>query len=306
MPQTVNAFLPSRRGFTLIELLVVIALVAILIALLLPAVQQAREAARRTQCNNNLKQIGLALQNYAESFRSFPPGYVSNFDSAGIDIGPGWGWAAMILPQMEQKAVHKNIRFDLPIEAPPNSTVRLSAIPAFRCASDSARPTWLAVKRDAVGNPTATICEVATASYVGVFGVSEPGVDGEGIFFRNSQIAPRDITDGSSQTLLVGERSQRWCEATWLGAVTDARLFPPAGSPAAPIVENASGMILGHTFEGPPNAPGTEGNNFSSEHAGGANLLFADGHVQFLSTSMSKLTFRALSTRAGHETIGEF
>src|SRR5436853_6867871 len=91
-----------RRGFTLIELLVVIAIIGVLIALLVPAVQQVRAAAARTQCQNNLKQIGLALQSYHDANRSFPPGYNSAYDALGNDTGPGWDWAAYLLPQMEQ------------------------------------------------------------------------------------------------------------------------------------------------------------------------------------------------------------
>src|SRR5499427_9535757 len=100
-----------RRAFTLIELLVVIAIIAVLVALILPAVQQAREAARRTQCKNNLKQIGIALLNYHTSRDIFPPGYVSTFDGAGNDGGPGWGWAAMILPELEQSPLQNGISF---------------------------------------------------------------------------------------------------------------------------------------------------------------------------------------------------
>src|SRR5262249_54405884 len=145
-----------------------------------------------------------------------------------------------------------------------------------------------------------TICVVAAANYIGVFGVPEPGVGGDGIFYRNSQTQIRDITDGTSLTLMVGERSQLWCDASWTGAVTGAQLVPPPGSPALPIPENAASMILGHTFEGTPNSSNLECNCFASRHAGGANFVFADGHVQFIATSMDKNVFKALSTRAGN------
>jgi prepilin-type N-terminal cleavage/methylation domain-containing protein/prepilin-type processing-associated H-X9-DG protein len=295
-----------RAGFTLIELLVVIAIISILVGLILPAVQQAREAARRGQCKNNLKQIGLALQNYHGSRNTFPPGYVSTYDGSGNDTGPGWGWASMILPELEQTPLQNAISFIQPIESAANTTPRVVTLNIFLCPSDTVKSPWEAVTRDLLGNPTATICQVAAANYVGVFGVREPGIDGDGVFFRNSFIGFKNITDGTSTTMIVGERSQRWCEATWVGAVTNAQLFPPPGSPAVPFTENASGMVLGHTFEGPPNAPGLECNDFSSQHSGGAHFVFADGHVQFISTSMDKLLFRALSTRAGGEPTGDF
>jgi prepilin-type N-terminal cleavage/methylation domain-containing protein/prepilin-type processing-associated H-X9-DG protein len=294
------------RGFTLIELLVVIAIIGVLLALILPAVQQAREAARRGQCKNNLKQIGLALQNYHASRNTFPPGYVSAYDSSGNDTGPGWGWGVMILPELEQSPLQNSITFTQPIEAVTNAAPRVVTLSVSLCPSDSVETPWTAVMRDALGNPTATICQVAASNYIGVFGVREPGIDGDGVFFRNSFIGIKNITDGTSTTMLVGERSQKWCEATWVGAVTNAQLFPPPGSPAVPFPENAAGMVLGHTFEGPPNSPGLECNDFSSQHSGGAHFVFADGHVQFISTSINKLVFRALSTRAGGEPIGDF
>jgi prepilin-type processing-associated H-X9-DG protein len=276
------------------------------LALILPAVQQAREAARRGQCKNNLKQIGLALQNYHGNRNTFPPGYISNFDGSGNDTGPGWGWGVMILPELDQSPLQDRIAFTQPIEAAGNASPRVTALNVFLCPSDTVTTPWSAVTRDTVGNPTSTICQIAAANYIGVFGVREPGIDGDGVFFRNSFIGIKNIQDGASSTMLVGERSQRWCEATWVGAVTNAQLFPPPGSPAVPFTENASGMVLGHTFEGPPNSPGLECNDFSSQHSGGAHFVFADGHVQFISASTDKQVFRALSTRAGGEAIGEF
>jgi prepilin-type N-terminal cleavage/methylation domain-containing protein/prepilin-type processing-associated H-X9-DG protein len=292
-----------RRAFTLVELLVVIAIMGVLIALLLPAVQSARESARRSSCANNLKQIGLALQSYHGVHRTFPAGYISDVDATGNDVGPGWGWAAVLLPFMDEKPLFDTIHFDQPIEAPANAAARVMAVKPFICSTDETPPTWPAVQRDSSGMAIATLCDVASANYVGVFGVSEPGVDGEGIFFRNSKVAIKDITDGTSKTMIVGERSFRWSQTTWTGAVTKANVFPPPGSPAQEIVENASAMILGHTSEGPPNAPGTEANNFSSAHSQGANMLFADGHGRFIPTSIDRFVFRYLSTRAGGETI---
>ena len=295
----------ERRAFTLIELLVVIGIIALLIALLLPAVQAARESARRAQCVNNLKQIGLALHNYHGSFQVFPPGYISSFDSAGNDTGPGWGWAPMILPQMEQKPLFDAINFNMPIEASSNQTSRLTLIGSFLCPSDSVPPSWLATMRDASGVPTQSICQVATAHYVGVYGTSDPGIDGDGIFFRDGNIGLRDITDGASQTITVGERSQNLGQATWVGSVTGAVLFPVDNDGIGyPRAESAPGMVLGHAGGryGPGN-PGGEVNQFYSRHPGGVNFLFADGHVGFLKTTLSNTTFRALATRAGGEAI---
>jgi prepilin-type N-terminal cleavage/methylation domain-containing protein/prepilin-type processing-associated H-X9-DG protein len=294
---------PRHGGFTLVELLVVIAIIGILIALLLPAIQSAREAARRSSCTNNLKQIGIALQNYHNSHGTFPAGYISNVDSAANDTGPGWGWAALILPYNEEKPLSDSIRWEESIEASTNATPRMASLKIYLCPSDDTLPSWTAMQHDASGNPGEPVSDVASANYVGVFGVSEPGVDGEGIFFRNSKVSFREITDGTSQTLIVGERSFRWGPATWVGAVTKASLYPAPDSPSARIVDNASGMTLGHTSEGPPNASGIECNNFSSAHSDGANMLFADGHVQFIPTTIDRLVFRYLSTRAGGESI---
>src|SRR5262245_18698038 len=122
-----------RRGFTLIELLVVIAIMAVLIGLLVPAVQKVREAAARVKCKNNLKQIGLALHNYHDSAGSFPPGYVSAVGPNGPDDdrGPGWGWAALILPYVEQDNLYRQIRLDLDVGHPANASARVTSLPIF-------------------------------------------------------------------------------------------------------------------------------------------------------------------------------
>jgi len=123
---------------------------------------------------------------------------------------------------------------------------------------------------------------------------------------RVTLVSTRDISDGTSHTLIVGERSHHWGEATWVGSVTDRNLFPLAGSPAVPFVQEASSSIRSHTFKSAPNAPGNECNNFSSLHPSGANVAFADGHGYFVSSSTEKLLFRHLSTRSGNDVIEDF
>ena len=297
---------PSR-GFTLIELLVVIAIIAILVALILPAVQQAREAARRTQCRNNLRQLGVALHNYHDRHRMLPPGYVSLYDGSGTDTGPGWGWCSFLLPDLEQSVAFQQIDFNRPIEASGNALIRVSVFPTLSCPSDDIKPFWPAKKYDPVsGAPQAVICSVGSTNYVGMFGISEPGVDGEGLFFRNSNISFRDITDGLSQTIAVGERSHRLGEATWTGSVTGALL---AGDPSDGIgqlvPEHGSGMTLGHVGERRgPGDPRSDANQFFSRHSGnGVQFLFADGHVSFLPSSFDYRTYLALATRAGRDAV---
>ncbi len=292
-------------GFTLIELLVVITIIAVLIALLLPAVQAAREAARRAQCINNLKQIGLAFANYEQAQKVYPPGYLSNVDSNGNDTGPGWGWAAMALPQMEQPAVFNAVNFSLGVADPSNQTARLVTINAFLCPSDPSSQIFWTARRDlATGAFVSNLCQVAPGNYVGVSGISEPGPDGEGIFFRNSAVAPKDVTDGLSQTLFVGERASVLNGATWSGAVTGAVMYP-AGIVGRRVTELAPGLVLGHSGDRVgPGDNNSEANQFYSLHGGrGAQFLFGDGHAAYLKASMDYKTYLGLSTRAGAEVL---
>ena len=291
-------------GFTLIELLVVIAIIAILIGLLLPAVQKVREAAARASCANNLKQIGLALQNYHDAHKQFPPGYVSGFDASGNDTGPGWGWAAMILPQFEQGPVFNAINFVLPIEHTANATARIQVVKPYLCPADTTPAAVNVGPRDATGQLVSVTCTVSPANYVGNYGVGEPGVDGDGVFFRGSAVKIGDITDGTSSTLMVGERSFRYSEATWVGAVTGSNQGATPGSPLPVAPENASNYVLAHAAEAwdGPSRP-VEMNHFSSAHLHGVQFVFADGHVAFLGRSINYATFKALATRSRGEAI---
>ena len=181
----------------------VIAIIGTLIALLLPAVQASREQARKAACTNNLKQIGLALANYANRHGAFPPGYQSIYDpNFQREIGPGWGWASMILPDLEQQSLFDSIRFESPLPVSNMLTARLASLSVFYCPSDSMPHSWTATQgaswlyMGVVYTSAIPICDVAGSNYIGVFGIGEPGVNGEGVFFRGSFLPPQRSPTG--------------------------------------------------------------------------------------------------------------
>src|SRR5438105_6293628 len=216
-----------RNGFTLIELLVVIAIIAILIGLLLPAVQKVREAANRMSCTNNLKQIGLALHNYHDAHKRFPPGYIDgNTNRANTpdkDVGPGWGWASFLLPYIEQDNVYRQIDFKVGVGIGSNTAISQQPLKVHQCPSDGLQQAF-AVYDSSFTTPIAT---VAHGNYVGcngwlecywnAGGVGDPsgndglsggmGQSGNGLFYRNSRNRVANVTDGLSNTIFVGERS---------------------------------------------------------------------------------------------------
>ena len=314
---------PRRSsGFTLIELLVVIAIIGTLASLLLPAVQSAREQARRAACQNNLKQIGLALAQYASRHGGLPPGYVSTWDPLRQkELGPGWGWASMILPELEQQALSNQLPFEAAIQLPGQLTVRTTTLNVFLCPADQMSRRWTASDGEVwlyMGNVYSAmdpICDVAGSNYVGVFGIGEPGVNGDGVFYRNSFTVLSAINDGLSQTLCVGERSTNLNlgrgQATWVGAVPGASFWSCAPNPYEPdsgvcVREDGSGMILGHTGEGHgPGDPHGDVNQFLSRHGRGSYFVYCDGHVRFLRNEINYKVYKALSTRAGGELVSD-
>jgi type II secretory pathway pseudopilin PulG len=294
-------------AFTLVELLVVIAIFGLMIGLLLPAIQSAREAARKTSCGNNLHQIGVALSAHAASHKAFPPGYVSLVLPDHDDGGPGWGWGAKLLPNMEQTNLFKKLDFSLPIDGPAAAPWRTTSIPAFICPSDDAFAPMVDVY--SVGFVT-KICQMAAASYIGSAGTVRPTCkicrdNFDGVFGRNRAIKPADITDGLSNTIAVGERSNYWAAAAiW-------------GVPPRSIL--ADKQQLGKYVAGPAYVLGTtfvEGFNieeiamddhstmhsvaesFLSRHHNGAFFAFCDGAVRFIRDDAEPGVMNALATRA--------
>lgn len=347
----------------MIELLVVIAIIAVLIALLLPAVQQAREAARRTQCKNNLKQIGLALHNYHDTSNCFPPGWVSGITASGAGESSIWSWGAFILPYLDQGNTFNTLspgtnRMDTLLAAGgAPATALTTPLAAFRCASDSApalnnfdgslgadstQQTDFATYSRKVNNGTANIA-VATSNYVMVadtgdsitpasifyFGTYGPPT---GVAWQDSKMGIRDLSDGSSNTLLVGERAFR-IKSLNIGA-GNALGFSPAASSGSYLNQQCRAClaVVGIPYWG-INQVVTNANHqsrgFSSNHVGGAHFILGDGSVRFISenidhkpnsigaaASMSPpdhsgptfidSTFERLLGRADGQVVGEF
>jgi len=295
-----------KAGFTLIELLVVIAIIAVLVGLLLPAVQKVREAAARTKCTNNLKQIGLGMHNHHSAHGAFPVGYNSrSLTTNGDGLGPGWGWAAYLLPYVEQNALHRQIDFTRDIADPYHAAARVTSIPIYLCPSDNARPTFTVLGG---GGP---ICDVAFANYVGLGGQLEvtdnPDIN-TGVLLRNRAYRIADIPDGTSSTLMVSERqSRRSPMTTWTGAVTNA-INPPINpgyeeeGPPTLVLMNIGEAADART----PNNPLDHVEDPSSFHLGGVNALFCDGSVHFIRNSIDPYTWAGLGTREGSEVLGDY
>jgi prepilin-type N-terminal cleavage/methylation domain-containing protein/prepilin-type processing-associated H-X9-DG protein len=294
-----------RRGFTLIELLVVIAIIAVLIGLLLPAVQKVREAAARMSCANNLKQIGLGLHNYHGTYERFPAGFVSAAPATNADgTGPGWGWAAQLLPFVEQDNLAKTIDFSKDIAHSANAAARVKPISVYLCPSDTPVGPTFTVK---TGGGTA-ICDVAFANYVGVggtFEVSNFPDTNTGVLVRNKGFRVTDITDGSANTIFVGERTGlKSPQTTWVGAVTGARIPPLNPTYDVELPPVLCTTNTGTAADGRvPNNPLDHVEDTNSRHPGGVNFLYGDGSVRFLRQSIDPATWVAIGTRAGGEVV---
>ncbi len=333
----------SRSGFTLIELLVVIAIIAVLIALLLPAVQAAREAARRSQCVNNLKQIGLGLHNYESANGTFPIGNETYEVGATLDTGCGpirrHGFFTLILGQIEQQSVYNSVNFMFAAGANPpamipgviQSTALLTRISSYICPSDFPGSPYTISDVPAIYNPW------GQASYAGSAGgrnsfnyVSDKACNttSDGAFGGNAAYRVADILDGTSNTIFAGESSKFKNDPpadhafnTWTQAGNyTSRAYPTVGRPqvllfVAPKMNGSIAPMLPPrtsvddmrnailTTTGDPKWLAVGQWGFRSQHPGGANFLFGDGSVKFLKETINLTTYLSLGTRANGEVI---
>ena len=321
-----------RPAFTLVELLVVIAIIGILVGLLLPAVQAAREAARRMQCSNNVKQLGLAFHNYESQLRSFPINYATRGRLGFPNNGPGIAnsgrsWMQMVLPHIEQTNLFSNIDFTIGLQpktsAPTtpigrNRLVAKTVVPGFLCPSDDSNNGGILPGRSDLNEITPPPAdEWAVTNYKacagtnwdwGLFrwnnrgptGVGGKNADqndglnlGNGVICSNqtnvnSTTRMRDITDGTSNTYIIGEAMAGWSQWNWW-------YNPNAVTATCAIPLNRVLRVARNIGNWPDNYA------FASRHTGGGQFGLADGSVRFVSDSIDTFTYRAFATISSNE-----
>jgi len=327
-----------QRGFTLVELLVVTAIIGILVALLLPAIQAAREAARLSQCQNNLRQLGLAVQNYESNFKHLPPSVEIGLTATPTANNLGWGIHGRILQFLEEGALYSQVDIDVAWDF--QTAIDELRIPVFSCPSDTNAPL--------VRDPGGGKVKLYSTTYgfnQGTWFVFDPATKqaGNGVFFPNSYLRMAQIEDGTSKTLLAAE-VRAWTSYTRNGGPTDTMIPDTVTAASAQVASGAEYRDTGHTewpdgrvhhtgFTAtmPPNAvvpyerngeqldadfnswqEGKDGANgrptyamitSRSDHPGGVQVAMVDGSVQSIANDVDLATWRAMATRAGGETL---
>lgn len=284
----------SRRGFTLIELLVVIAIIAILIALLLPAVQQAREAARRSQCKNNLAQIALACLNYEMAWESLPAGSI-NTDGPIESTPDGYhmSWTVLLLPHMDQTPLYAHVDFSKGVYEQDEKVLRASVV-AMTCPSDPGQ----------LGQS-----EFPTTNFAGCHGGQETQIaaDNDGVFYLNSGTRFSDITDGSSNTIFIGEKAITELDSKlgWFSG-TRATLRNTGTKPNAIFQDDKGKRRYGNFELSDKQLDPKAVHGFSSHHTGGSHYALGDGSVKFLSENIDSNTYQFLGNRKDGEILKSF
>jgi prepilin-type N-terminal cleavage/methylation domain-containing protein len=297
----------TKRGFTLIELLVVIAIIAILIALLLPAVQQAREAARRSTCKNNLKQIGIAIHNYADTHTVFPLGYVRTGGS-GVDYS--WAWSTFLLPFVDQAPLYNAINANGQILLPAANTTYngqnalQTAIPVYRCPS-SIVPVINNLRTDSTPNGYGALSYPAISGHVSALtGTPVTTYQNKGTFYNGSRVRFRDFTDGTSNTILVGERAFQFTGSTVTqpsAAIWAGGRYNNVGSTTginSSTKEDSLGVVSDATRINLKTTGAAPHRGFSSQHVGGCHFLLGDGTVRFISENINSSDYNSTSGAA--------
>jgi prepilin-type N-terminal cleavage/methylation domain-containing protein len=315
-----------RRAFTLIELLVVIGIISVLIGLLLPAVQKVREAATRLQCQNKLKQIGLACHSYHDANGRLPPAYVfvpptdpgkprsgaqKAFDRLPPDLyldptDPGWGWAVFLLPYLEQGNVYRRIDFDKAVTSPSLYGTTDQPLAVYTCPADRQTGPYMVLSM-----LQKWVVRASTNSYVACYGAE--GIlaaypdKGNGVFYRNSRTALGEIPDGTSQTIAVGERAALFARAPWSGAISNGAVWT---TPDAPVyvasAQPAQTMVMARVGRKPLNDTWSEAYDFFSPHPTANHFVFCDGSVHPIRFGTDIRVVQALATRDGGEPVGEY
>jgi prepilin-type N-terminal cleavage/methylation domain-containing protein len=330
-----------RTGWTIIELLVVIAILAVLFGLTFPAVQKVRESASRASCQNNLRQMGMALHLYYEDEKHFPPSYLytpppeATASAAGrrglggprraaawlrdrrvvpaipgegrvvVSEGPGWGWAALLLPYLDQSPLFQQIDFQVPVEGPGALSVRTTTLEIYTCPSDVNTGVYTVI-----GDWLQTIGDAATNSYAASYGalgsIDMAPDQGNGLLGRNSNFRKKDVTDGLSYTIALGERACLFAQTPWAGVLSGGSVPTTTGAPVyATIPEGAPSQVMARIGNRALLDPSSEPYDFFSPHPGLVQFVFADASVHALSGEVAIPVLQALATRAAGDSLSE-